>query len=261
MNIGVVGGSINRPFRLLRATGGIAVRLVGATRRQPPEIQLLASRPCGVLRGMRLHTIQIGSARPSRGEQFNTTGIFKEAVSAAVVNRLGLVDDVVVDTKNHGGPDQAVYIYTRDDYQYWEAQLERDLPGGAFGENLTVSGLVSADVRTGDRFEIGEVVLEATAGRIPCKVFQDKMGEVGWVKRFRNAGRPGIYCRVIEQGEISAESSVNYLPASAENLTIADTFELYYDRSASVEQLERALLSPVAIRLREDIERRLAACC
>ncbi len=206
---------------------------------------------------MQVDTIQIGTARPSRGEHFNTTGIFKEQVASAIVTQSGLVGDTVVDTKNHGGPDQAVYIYTRDDYEFWEVELGRPLAGGAFGENLTVSGFTSAGVRTGDRFVIGGATLEATVGRIPCRVFQDKMGETGWVKTFREAGRPGVYCRVIGEGAIVSGNPITYLAAQSDNVTIAETFELYYDRSAGAARLERALSSPIAIRLRDDVERRL----
>lgn len=205
---------------------------------------------------MLLESIQIGAARPSKAGQLSTTGINKEPVEAATVTASGLVDDVVVDTKNHGGPDQAVYVYSRDDYEYWERELARSLVGGTFGENLTVSGFESANVTVGDRFEIGDVVLEATAARIPCAVFQERMELERWARRFRDGGRPGIYCRVISEGSVTRGAAVTYVPTRDDNITILETSELYYDRSATDERIEQALRSPIAERMRADLERR-----
>ncbi len=206
---------------------------------------------------MLLESLQIGAALPSKAGQLSTTGIHKEPVEAAVVTASGLVDDVVVDTKNHGGPDQAVYMYTRDDYDDWERELARPLAGGTFGENLTVSGFESANVKVGDRFEIGDVVLEATAARIPCAVFQERMQLERWVRKFRDGGRPGVYCRVISEGSITSGVTMKYVATPDDNITILETFELYYDRSTGVERIERALRSPIAERMRADLERRL----
>ncbi len=206
---------------------------------------------------MLLDSIQIGSARPSAAGALNTTGIYKEPVQTAIIATSGLVDDVVVDTKNHGGPDQAVYLYTRDDYDYWERELQVPLAGGYFGENLTISGFASADINVGDRFELGSVTLEATAARIPCAVFQERMDLTHWVHRFREGARPGVYCRVIGEGNVTTGDEVKHTVAADQNITIAETLDLYYDRSASVERIEQALRSPIAERLRDDLERRL----
>src|SRR5512138_2633873 len=40
---------------------------------------------------------------------------------------------------SHGGPDQALYAFAREDYDYWESELGRELRNGFFGDNLTVS--------------------------------------------------------------------------------------------------------------------------
>lgn len=203
-----------------------------------------------------LESIQIGEAKPSPSGSLDTTAIDKGLVSSATVTAAGLVGDVIVDTKNHGGPDQAVYIYTRDDYEYWEAELNQSLVGGWFGENLTITGVSSADVAVGDRFTIGECVLEAAAARIPCGVFQHRVGETNWVARFRDGRRPGIYCRVIVEGQITQGDAVDHQPGDGA-VSILDTQDIYYVRDTPSTELVSALAAPLSERMRDVIERRL----
>lgn len=116
----------------------------------------------------------------------------------------GLEGDAVCDRRHHGGDHQAVYAYAREDLDWWEAELGRELPGGIFGENFTTSGIDLNAARLGDRWRVGaELVLEVASARIPCRTFQGVMGETGWVKRFTQVVRPGAYLRVIREGSVS----------------------------------------------------------
>lgn len=206
---------------------------------------------------MRVESVQVAEAEPSDTSRFGETGINKRPIDAAVVTPDGLVDDAIVNTTVHGGPDQAVYVYARDDYTHWEAELGRALPGGTFGENLTVVGISSADVMVGDRFSIGEVILEATAARIPCPVFSAKMDESDWRVRFRDARRPGFYCRVIAGGRIEPGMDVQRTPADDATVSILETQDLTYDLGADDGRIRAALDAPISIRLREVLQRRL----
>jgi len=136
--------------------------------------------------------------RSSRGTLPENRGPCKPILNLRQLGRHALKGDVVADQRNHGGPDQAVYLYSRADYDWWEAELERELPSGTFGENLTVSDFGPGELRPGDRLQIGAVLLELTSPRIPCSVFAQHMGERQWVKRFAAAERPGSYARVLE---------------------------------------------------------------
>ena len=203
-----------------------------------------------------VESVQVGKATPTPASSVGVTGIDKRSVEVAHVETAGLVGDSISDTEHHGGPDQAVYVYTRDDYDYWEGVLARSLPGGAFGENITLAGLSSSDVQVGDRLVIGDVVLEATSARIPCGTFQHHMGEDGWVARFRDARRPGVYCRVLAGGDVSPGASVDHQRADT-TISILETQDLYYTPSADPERIEIALKSPLAARTRALLERRL----
>jgi MOSC domain-containing protein YiiM len=184
------------------------------------------------------------------------TGIRKLAIDRAFVGRLGLVGDTVADQKNHGGPDQAVYLYSRADYEWWERELGHALDAGTFGENLTLSAL-GRDARPGDRLRIGSALLELTAPRIPCAVFANRMADPDWVKRFRAAERPGAYARVLEEGDVSAGDAVEWIPSGEPHPTLIELFRLFYDRKAHATALRRALAAPVAVRERRELEERL----
>lgn len=183
---------------------------------------------------MRLLSVNI--AQPRRHQVVGkpeTTGIYKVTQPGAVhVGRLGLLHDHIADVKHHGGPDQAVYLYSAQDYGWWAGQLRRTLEPGTLGENLTLSSFGSDAVRVGDRYRVGEVVLEVTSPRIPCATLSTRMGDPQFVKRFRQARRPGFYARVLVEGQVRAGDGVKRRPAQTETPTILDLFERFYASSA-----------------------------
>ena len=173
--------------------------------------------------------VQVGTPKKLQtASRLITTGIDKQAVAGADVGPFGLVDDAICDTEHHGGRDGAVYAYSRTDYEWWEEQLGRSLKPGSFGENLTLSAFGADPPRVGDRYRIGRVVLEVTLPRIPCGTFSAHMGEADWIRRFRDARRPGFYARVVESGRIAERDPVEFEAGSAENPTILDLQDEYY---------------------------------
>ncbi|WP_437057115.1 MOSC domain-containing protein [Streptomyces sp. enrichment culture] len=185
---------------------------------------------------MRLLSVNLGRPRtvPYTDHPQGLTGIDKRPVDGPVrvaapgpkgVGASGLAGDAVCDTRHHGGNDQAVYAVAREDLDEWERELGRPLADGAFGENLTTSGLDVSGALIGERWRIGrEVVLEVTCGRIPCRTFQGHLGEQGWVKRFTLRGAPGAYLRVIEPGEIRAGDPVGIVHRPGHEVTVALQF-------------------------------------
>jgi MOSC domain-containing protein YiiM len=187
------------------------------------------------------------------------TGIYKQPQPNAVrVTPLGLLDDAIVDVKNHGGPDQAVYLYTGPDYAWWSQSLGRELAPGTFGDNLTLSELESAACSVGDRLSFGEVVLEVTSPRIPCSTLAARMGDTGFVKRFKAAERPGLYCRVIQAGAVRAGEVVRYEPTAGPTVSILEMFRNFYISDLDEAAIRRQLAAPIAIRARADMENLLA---
>ncbi|MER0477908.1 MOSC domain-containing protein [Streptomyces sp. Edi2] len=184
---------------------------------------------------MQLLTVNLG--RPRAVEYATapngTTGIFKEPTDAPVrvtdpgtpgqgASGSGLAGDAVCDLRRHGGSDQAVYAFAREDLDFWERELGRPLSNGAFGENLTTSGLDVNGAKVGERWRIGpDLVLEATTGRISCLTFQGRLGEQGWVRRFTRHAATGAYLRVIAPGEIRAGDPIEIVHRPDHRVTCA----------------------------------------
>lgn len=148
------------------------------------------------------------------------TGIDKVAATGAVMVRApgpmhgglgsGLVGDTIGNQKFHGGDDQAVYAYAREDLDGWETRLQRTLTDGMFGENLTTSGLDVTGARIGERWSIGTdgLVLEVSAPRTPCRTFSAFLNVSHWIRTFAEAAQPGAYFRVITKGTVRAGDAI-----------------------------------------------------
>ena len=139
-----------------------------------------------------------------RGREM-TTGLWKRPVAGPVaVGRLGLDGDLVADEQHHGGTDKALYAYAAEDVAWWERQLGRELGAGFFGENLTLRGVDVSASHIGERWRIGRTLLEVSEPRRPCWKLAAKVAEPRFVKTFGQAGRPGAYLRVLQEGEVRA---------------------------------------------------------
>jgi MOSC domain-containing protein YiiM len=211
-----------------------------------------------LLETMHLESINVGQVETiSHNQKSFATGICKYPIEGvAYLEEVGVRGDSIVDTEHHGGVDQAVYAYSSDDYDWWAGKTGRDLSPGIFGENLTIRGLAS-DMNVGDRLLIGEVVLEATAPRIPCSTFATRMQDSGFGLAFREAERPGIYFRVLNAGEVSVGTTVTYVVNDASDVSILDLFRFNYALHHDKNTLRRFLDAPLAIRFRTKIEAKL----
>jgi MOSC domain-containing protein YiiM len=213
-------------------------------------------------------SVNVGVARPNPAKRFGgLTGIDKLPVDHAVEVRApgpkrtglhsGVVGDPIGDTKHHGGDDQAVYAYSREDYDWWQASLDRPLDPGTFGENLTTVGLDLNATQIGEIWRIGDdLELQTTFGRIPCATFQAKMGEKQWLKRFSQAARTGTYLRVVKPGLLRAGDPIEIVHRPARSVGVSEAFDIYMHRSEELGLLLRAEDLPDD--LKEEIEQRLS---
>ncbi|WNG87451.1 MOSC domain-containing protein [Mycobacterium sp. ITM-2016-00317] len=153
----------------------------------------------------------------------------------------GVVGDSVCDSKYHGGDDQAVYAYAREDLDHWADQLGRELTNGMFGENITTSGVDLSACLIGERWAVGDdgLLLEVTSPRTPCRTFATWLGIRGWMKTFTAAGLPGAYFRVIEPGTVRAGDRVEVVDRPDHTVTIGTVFRAMMG--------ERALLPALAV--------------
>ncbi len=179
-------------------------------------------------------TVNVGRPRLNPWKGLAATGIDKRPVAGPVAvtdpgpkgtGMVGLAGDRAYDVKHHGGSDQAVYAYAREDLDRWEAEFGLPLANGVFGENLTTAGLDVNGALIGERWRIGpDVVLEVSCARIPCATFQGWLEREGWIKRFTQAAVPGAYLRVIEPGSIRAADPVKIVHRPDHDVTVALVF-------------------------------------
>src|SRR6185295_12623664 len=161
-----------------------------------PSVARRFSRALEYHAPVRLESVQVGLPREVAWHgKAVLTGIFKQPVAGPVLVRaLNLEGDVQADLAVHGGADKAVYAYPAEHYELWRRELpDLDLPWGAFGENLTTSGLDEDSVCLGDRFRIGGAELVVTQPRLPCYKLEVRFGRDGMVRRFLESRRTGFY--------------------------------------------------------------------
>jgi MOSC domain-containing protein YiiM len=179
----------------------------------------------------RLQSVNVGKLVPNPAKG-GVTAFGKRPVEGPVFvrapgsakGRSGVEGDSVGDRWNHGGDDQAVYAFAREDLDYWEFELHRELADGSFGENLTTVGIDPSEALIGERWQVGdEVVLQVTAPRISCKTFAARVGVRRWARRFTEAGRPGAYLRVVQPGQVCAGDPlvVAHRPGHGVTITMA----------------------------------------
>jgi MOSC domain-containing protein YiiM len=194
---------------------------------------------------MKILSVNVGLPRDVlfRGEVI-TTGIFKEPVQGRVrLLKLNLDGDKQADLTVHGGPDKAIYAYPSEHYEYWRHQFpSTTLSYGMFGENLTTEGLMEDMVNIGDQFQIGNSAkVIATQPRMPCYKLGVKFGRMDIIKRFLASGRPGIYFKVSQEGEIGAADEIQLISKEKNNVTVKDIVRLYVDDRKDIGTMQRAV--------------------
>lgn len=177
--------------------------------------------------------VSVGRPQVREWAGVGRTSIDKQNVTGPVaVHPLGLEGDQVSDTQHHGGPDQAVYAYAREDLDFWQGELGRPIRNGQFGENLTTEGLDLNATVVGTRLQVGDedgALLEVAHVRTPCNDFKCWMGETGydpkaWVRRFTLEARPGPYLRVLVPGTVRAGDGIRVVEVPGHGITVRDMF-------------------------------------
>ena len=137
------------------------------------------------------------------------------------VEGVNVAGDDQADRRVHGGPDKAVYAYASEDTAWWSQELGRDLGPGMFGENLTTAGVDVSGAVIGEVWRIGTVTLQVAQPRFPCAKLGLRFGDIGMVKRFGEANRPGAYLRILTEGELGAGDRVDISRRPSHEVTIA----------------------------------------
>jgi MOSC domain-containing protein YiiM len=206
-------------------------------------------------------SVNLGTRTSTRHNDSGITGIDKRPSARPVEIRdpgprtglSGLPGDLIGDPGSHGGTDQAVYAFPREELDVWQVELGRPLPGGVFGENLTTLGLDVNGALVGERWRVGhDCVLEVTSPRIPCATFATWLEDQLWVRRFTERGSPGAYLRVITPGVVGAGDEITVVYRPTHEVSIAMMF-----RALTTEKSLQPQLAVAGDALPEAMRRRL----
>lgn len=196
---------------------------------------------------MYLESVNVGtpSASEWKGRTFATAIVKSPVAGRVAVRGVNLAGDDQADRSVHGGPDKAVYAYSREDIDWWTQSLGRPiLPGRDFGENLTTAGIDLGEAMIGERWHVGTVVLEVSEPRVPCFKLAMRMNDPSFPKKFSAALRMGAYLRILEEGHLAAGDAIAVTDRPSRGLSIAHAARIYlFEHDKSARFLEAPQLS------------------
>lgn len=205
----------------------------------------------GIMILSQVDALLIGKPKPFRADGTMSAMAREPSDGPVFLGRHGFEGDQVADPTVHGGADKAVHFYPAEHYPKWIAHFAAEGfahplldHAGAFGENISASGLTEDSLRIGDRFRIGQALVEVAQGRQPCWKLDHHFGVHGLSGMVIKTGRCGGYFRVIEEGEVAAGDRIQQVHQADHDWTVARTFKLLIGgghRAEGAEEQLRAL--------------------
>lgn len=211
--------------------------------------------------GKRVLSLQVGRPQPVAigGRDVMTAFGKTSQAGKRLLGRTGFDGDEQADKDNHGGPDKAVCVYCYEHYAYWENELGSKLTYGAFGENITVTGMPETDVRIGDTYRLGEAVVQISQPRQPCYKLAARHGRDDLPELVQQTGLSGYYFRVQQTGFVTAGDRLELLEADPLGVTIAYCNQIKYREKEDAQGLRRILsVAALSDSWRASLESRLA---
>ncbi|MCC8616472.1 MOSC domain-containing protein [Xanthomonas vesicatoria] len=208
----------------------------------------------------RIDSVAIGVARDFT-RPGSRSAIDKRVVQGPLhVGVEGLQGDEQGDRRVHGGPDKAIHHYPRDHYAAWRNELGAYAlldAAGAFGENLSSTGLTEATVCLGDRFTLGTAVVEVSQLRQPCWKLSDRFGVRDMARRVQETGRTGWYYRVLQPGAVASGDTLALQERPHPQWSLSRVQQVLYARDVDVVAITELLRLPLVPSWQALFERRL----
>lgn len=179
------------------------------------------------------------------GRRLRTAFVKDILIDGADVSRVGVAGDEHV-YAGHGGPDMAVLVYSLDHYAHWRDVGLQLREAGAFGENLTVTGLTEIDVCIGDVYRAGSVTLQVAQPRHPCRKISTIYGMATLMSQVQRTGFTGYLMRVLDEGRVTPGDRIELIERQDHGVTVAEaTRVLYVDRQD--DEAARRLMSAAGL--------------
>lgn len=187
-----------------------------------------------------------------KGEE-EQTGYFKLPVETIFLGKTDVKNDSVVDREHHGGEDKACYLFGYNHYPFWKNKYNNvSLDFGSFGENITLENLDESTLKIGDTFQIGEATIQITQPRQPCYKMGLKFNNQKIVNQFRLAHTPGIYVRVLKEGNVKVNDELLLINSTDDAPTVLAVYRLFYNKNPNKTELTQLINNAhVAERLKQ----------
>lgn len=172
----------------------------------------------------------------------------------------GFVGDIIVDTKNHGGNDKAICCYNSDHFKKWETELGINLDSAAFGENLTLIGSNANEehVFIGDRYQLGEAIVEVSEPRGPCYMIGIRHNYKQFPVHLQQSGLTGYYLRTVKPGLVNRSDILIHISSHPEKISVMNVNFVRYHDPENKEWLQRLVqLEELTLEWRERFEKLL----
>jgi MOSC domain-containing protein YiiM len=157
-----------------------------------------------------------------------SSAIGKQRIDKVYLTMNGFKGDKVANLEFHGGPDRAVCLYPYEHYELWKNEFGKDFSPPAFGENICVSGMMEENVYIGDIYKFGEATIQISQGRVPCSKISKFNGESKLLNRIIDTCKTGYFFRVLEEGEVSVESSITLLERPQNTQSIKQANHVFF---------------------------------
>lgn len=205
---------------------------------------------------MHVTSVNLGSAQPSPRGRGRQTGIYKLPTAQLLLTPVGVDGDAVLDRRWHGGPSKAVCVFCGDHYpSLAQAYPDGQWTAGAFGENLTLTGLDEESAHVGDIFSLGDVRVQISQPRGPCATLAGRHGIRDFVAVCLRHNWTGWYLRVLAPGVVRAGTELVREWAHPLAVSIAEANAIRYDSGASAAAVARLLaVDALSDSWREDLE-------
>lgn len=191
-----------------------------------------------------LDALLVGQVQPL-GQKAVPSGIAKSPVDQALdLTLAGFTLDAQGDLAVHGGSQKALHHYPYDHYATWAAEIGAHAllsKPGAFGENLSTTGLCETDVAIGDVFRLGSAVIEVSQGRQPCWKLNERFSMKTMAREVQRTGRTGWYYRVLVTGSVAPSDTLVLVERQFPEWTIERIWRAFY-----VDPLNRAELAAIS---------------
>lgn len=170
------------------------------------------------------------------------TGLFKTSITEPLfLTKTGFIGDEQADLIHHGGEDKAVCVYAAEHYPYWEEIFQEKLSVAAFGENLTVEGMLEKDMHIGDTFRIGEAVVQISQPRQPCYKLIARYGINHLLTQMQEKSYTGFYFRVLKEGLVSVHDEIKLIERDSSQVSIDFANEIMHQDRTNREGMKRIL--------------------